>query len=135
MQTSSDDILERTRTREVTGVFHSRKALIAAAEDLLVSGVDRADIDVSASVDEVDRRMNYVPVPPEDLADIPATPRRSFLGEDDVLVTKMVIASVAGCAVAIGMAFLLVAHDMSPLSVGTISVLSGLVVAALRCQS
>jgi hypothetical protein len=116
------------RTREVTGVFHSREALIAAAEDLLVAGVDRADIDVSASVDEVDRRMNYVPVPPADLADIPATPRRPFLGEDDVLATKIVVASVAGCVVAIGMAFLLVAHDMSPLSVGTISVLSGLVV-------
>ena len=109
MQTSSDDILDRMRTREVTGVFHSRKALIAAAEDLLVAGVDRADIDVSASVDEVGRRMNYVPVPPADLADIPATPRQPFLGEDDVLVTKIVIASVAGCVVAIGVAFLLVA--------------------------
>jgi hypothetical protein len=40
------------RTREVTGVFHSRKALIDAAEELLVAGIDRADIDVSASVDE-----------------------------------------------------------------------------------
>jgi hypothetical protein len=26
------------RTREVTGIFHSRKALIEAAEDLLVAG-------------------------------------------------------------------------------------------------
>jgi hypothetical protein len=128
MQKSSDDILDRMRTREVTGVFHSRKALVAAAEDLLFAGVDRADIDVSASVDEVGRRMSYVPVPPADLADIPATPRRPFLGEDDFLVTKMVIASVSGCAVALGMALVLVAQDMSPLSVGTISVLSGLVV-------
>ena len=128
MQTSSDDILDRMRTREVTGVFHSRKALIAAAEDLLVAGVDRADIDVSASVDEVDRRMNYVPVPPADLADIPTTPRQPFLGEDDVLVTKMVIASVAGCVVAIGMAVFLVAQGVRPLSVGAISVLGGLVV-------
>ena len=31
MQGLSDDIVERTRTREVTGVFHSRKALFAAA--------------------------------------------------------------------------------------------------------
>jgi hypothetical protein len=59
MQASPDDILDRMRTREVTGVFHSRKALNAVAEELLVSGVDRADIDVSASVDEMDRRLNY----------------------------------------------------------------------------
>ena len=52
---SSKDILDRMRTREVTGVFHSRKALVDAAEELLVSGIDRAEIDVSASVDELDR--------------------------------------------------------------------------------
>ena len=127
MQTSSDDILHRMRTREVTGVFHSRKALVDAAEELLVAGIDRADIDISASVDELDRRMNYVPIPPADLADIPATPRQPFVGEDDVLVTKMVIASVAGCIVAIGVALLLVAQDMGPLSVSAISLLSGLV--------
>lgn len=129
MQTSSDDILDRMRTREVTGVFHSRKALIAAAEDLLVAGVDRADIDVSASVDEVDRRLNYVSVPPADLADIPATPRRPYLGEDDALTTKMVMASLAGCAVAVALVLLLVAQNqnMSPLAVGLTSILSGLV--------
>lgn len=131
MQTSSDDILDRMRTREVTGVFHSRKALVAAADDLLVAGVDRADIDVSASVDEVDRRLNYVSVPPADLADIPATPRQPFLGEDDALATKVVVASVAGCVVAVALALLLVTQNMSPLPVGIISILSGLVVGSI----
>ena len=32
LYTSSDDILDRMRTREVTGIFHSRKALLAAAQ-------------------------------------------------------------------------------------------------------
>jgi hypothetical protein len=30
MQGSSDEILDKLRTREVTGIFHSRKAVIAA---------------------------------------------------------------------------------------------------------
>jgi hypothetical protein len=58
MHGSSDDILDRMRTREVTGVFHSRRALLAAAQELLTAGIDRADIDVSASHDELQRRMN-----------------------------------------------------------------------------
>jgi hypothetical protein len=39
------------------GVFHSRNALEVAVQDLLVAGIDRADIDVSASHDELQRRL------------------------------------------------------------------------------
>src|SRR4030088_2389229 len=116
MQGSSDDILERIRAREVTGVFHSRKALVAAAEELLVAEIDRADIDVSASPDELQRRLNYQSVPPPDLADIPTAPRRSFMGEDDVLGAEATIGSVVGCAGAIAMAFLLVVRGVGALS-------------------
>ena len=59
MRASSDDILDRAPSREVTGVFHSRTTLEAAVQDLLVAGIDRADIDVSASLDELQRRLNY----------------------------------------------------------------------------
>jgi hypothetical protein len=128
MQGSSDDILERTRAREVTGVFHSRKALVAAAEELLVAGIDRADIDISASPNELERRLNYLSIPAADLADLPITARQPFTGDDDVLSTEAVIGSVAGCIAAIAMAFYLVARDIGPLSVGIFSVLIGLVV-------
>jgi hypothetical protein len=128
---SSEDILDRMRTREVTGVFHSRKALIDAAEELLVAGVDRADIDVSASVDELDRRLNYQSIPPADLADLPITPRRSLMGIDDVLSVETVAGSIAGSAVAIAVAFFLVVQDAGPLSVGILSVLSGLIVGGI----
>jgi len=128
MQGSSDDILDRTRTREVTGVFHSRKALIDAAEELLVAGIDRADIDVSASVDELDRRLNYQSIPAADLADMPITPRQSFMGIDDVLTTDAVVGSLAGCIGAVAMAYFLIIRGMAPLSVGIVSVLTGLVV-------
>jgi hypothetical protein len=127
MQGLSDDILERTRTREVTGIFHSRKALIAAAEELLLSGIDRADLDVSASFDELERRLNYASIPAADLADIPTVARRPFLGNDDELVTKAVAGSVAGCAAAVAVALLLVTEDINPLLVVIVAVLCGLV--------
>jgi hypothetical protein len=128
MLASSDDILDKVRTREVTGVFHSRGALLTAAEELLVAGIDRADIDISASPDELQRRLNYQSIPPQDLADIPIAARQPFVGEDDVLGTEAVIGSVTGCAAAIAMAFFLVAKDFRPIFVGILSVLIGLVV-------
>jgi hypothetical protein len=128
---SSEDILDRMRTREVTGVFHSRKALIDAAEELLVAGIDRADIDVSASVDELDRRLNYQSIPPADLADLPITPRQPFMGIDDVLSAEAVAGSLAGCIAAVAVAAILVARDTEPLYVGILSILSGLIVGGM----
>jgi hypothetical protein len=127
MQGLSDDIVERTRTREVTGVFYSRTALIAAAEELLLSGIDRADLDVSASFDELERRLNYASIPAADLADIPTAARRPFLGNDDELVTKAVAGSVAGCAAAVAVALLLVTENINSLLVVIVAVLCGLV--------
>ncbi|MDB5564273.1 MAG: hypothetical protein JWP84_839 [Tardiphaga sp.] len=128
---SSEDILDRMRTREVTGVFHSRKALIDAAEELLVAGIDRADIDVSASVDELDRRLNYQSIPAADLTDMPITPRQSFMGIDDVLSAEAVAGSIAGCIAAIAVAAILVARDTEPLYVGIFSILSGLIIGGI----
>jgi hypothetical protein len=131
MLESSEDILDRMRTREVTGVFHSRKALIDVAEELLVAGIDRADIDVSASVDELDRRLNYQSIPAADLADMPITPRQSFMGIDDVLSAEAVAGSIAGCIAAIAVAAILVARGTEPLYVGIFSILSGLIVGGI----
>ena len=130
MHGSSDDILDRMRMREVTGVFHSRKALLAAAQELLTAGNDRADIDVSASLDELQRRLNYASIPPADLADIPTAARQPFVGEDDTMTTEVVVGSAAGCIAALAMAFYLVARDLSPVSVGVLSVLFGLILGA-----
>jgi hypothetical protein len=130
MHGPSEDILDPKRTREVTGVFHSRKALIEAAEELLVAGIDRADIDVSASVNEIDRRLNYQSIPPADLADMPITPRQSFMG-NDVLSAEAVAGSIAACIAAIAVAAILVARDTESFYVGILSILSGLVVGGI----
>jgi hypothetical protein len=131
MRESSEDILDRMRTREVTGIFHSRKALIDAAELLLVSGFDRADIDVSASVDELHRRLNYQSIPAADLADMATTPRQPFMGIDDLLSAAAIAGSIAGCVAAIAVAFILLARGTEPLYVGIFSILSGLVIGGM----
>jgi hypothetical protein len=126
MAGTSDEVLDRTRTREVTGVFHSKKALELAAQDLLLTGVDRADIDVSASSDELGRHLNYQAIPPADLADLPTAPRQPFTGGDDLIGAEAVAGSVAGCAAAVITAALLVAWGLSPLLIGIVAVLCGL---------
>jgi hypothetical protein len=128
MHALSDDILEQVSSREVTGVFRSRKALIDAADDLLVAGFDRADIDVSASFDELQRRLNYHSIPPADLADIPTAARQPLIDQGDVLTTDAVVGSLAGCIGAVAMAYFLIIRGTAPLSVGIVSVLTGLVV-------
>jgi hypothetical protein len=125
----TDDILDRVPSREVTGVFHSRKTLEAAVQDLLVAGIDRADIDVSASLDELQRRLDYKSMPAADIADNPAAARQPFMGEDDVLNMAATVGSLAGCVGAIALAFYLVSRGAAPLAVGLFSVLSGLVIA------
>ena len=128
MHALSDDVLELVSSREVTGVFRSRKALIDAADDLLVAGFDRADIDVSAPFDELQRRLNYQSIPPADLADIPTAARQPLVDQADVLTTDAVVGSLAGCIGAVAMAYFLIIRGMAPLSVGIVSVLTGLVV-------
>jgi hypothetical protein len=102
---SSSDVLERTKVREVAGVFHSRQALEDAVEDLLVNGFDRTDIDQLASFDEFLRRLP-VPLAPEEAADLTTTPRQPVFTRDDVTLTLVItvslIGAIAGSTVAYG---------------------------------
>jgi hypothetical protein len=131
MHRLSDDILDRMRTREVTGVFHSRKALVAAARNLLVAGVDRADIDVSAPLDELQKRIDYKSIPAADLADMPTTARQPFVDEDDSLTTEVIAGSAAGSVAALVMAFYLVNQRMGSVGVVILSLLCGAIVGGI----
>jgi hypothetical protein len=92
------------KVREVAGVFHSRRAIEAAVEDLLLNGFDRADIDQLASLDEVRRRLQ-VYVSPEEAADLTPTPRRPVFTRDDITVMLVATASVVGAAAGTAVAF------------------------------
>jgi hypothetical protein len=98
MSQPSNATLDRTRVREVTGVFHSRDALNGAVADLLHAGFDRGgDIDVVASLDEVTKQLGiYVAV--EALADVPAAPRRPFFGLEDVTLVVATVAAIFAAA-------------------------------------
>jgi hypothetical protein len=114
--------------REVTGVFHSRTSLIAAAEDLLLSGFDRPDIDLGSSADRLKRESKCGPIPLVDLLNTPAAARQPFLDKADALGTTAVIGSISGCTAAVASAFFAIVQDMALLSISVISVLSGFVV-------
>lgn len=127
---STDTILDRSRAREVTGVFHSRRALDDAAQDLLLSGFDRSDIDLSASPDEVQRRLNYAVIHPADLADMPTTPRQPFFGDNDLLTAEAVASGVLGCVAAVGSALFLIIKGYDALAVAMWSILIGILTGA-----
>jgi hypothetical protein len=80
----ANNTIERVRVREVTGLFQASPELEAAVDDLLFAGCDRADIDYVAGADAIRKRLANVSVAPEEVPDIPGTPRQSFFTGDDV---------------------------------------------------
>src|SRR5258705_10429914 len=101
----SDAVLERRRVREVTGIVHSRAGLDAAANELLLAGFDRGDIDVLGSLTEIPKRLGPVYVTAEELADIKYAPRRPLVARDDVTVTSVVVASLVGAVCGVAVAY------------------------------
>jgi hypothetical protein len=122
---SSPDVLDRTKVREVAGVFHSRRAVEAAFEDLLLNGFDRADIDRLASLDEVRRRLK-VYVSPEEAADLTPTPRRPIFSPDDITAGVAVTGSMVGAAVGIAVVFVILASGGDGRSAGIAGTLAGI---------
>jgi hypothetical protein len=122
---SSPDVLERTKVREVAGVFHSRQAVEDAVEDLLLNGFDRADIDQLASMDEVRKRFNTF-VASEEVADLTRAPRRPAFTWDDIAVVLVVTASLTGVAAATAVAFGVLSSGGSESAAAIIGTLFGL---------
>jgi hypothetical protein len=103
MSYPSDTVLEVERVREVAAVFRSRDALYAAVDDLLLAGFDRADIDLVAEPDAVQRRLGTAAVPAEDLADVPYTPRRPVVAPEEstgVFAISVTMVALVGAAAA-----------------------------------
>jgi hypothetical protein len=94
MSTTSDQVIERAKVREVAGIFHSRGELDAAVDALLLAGFDRGDIDVLADLDEVQKVLGPVYVAAEELADIRHVPRRPFVAPEDVTGATAVVMGV-----------------------------------------
>ncbi len=89
-----DGVLERLMVREVAAVFHREDSLEDAIEALLHAGFDRGDIDIMGDIETVRRRLGTVYVPPEDIADVPSTPRRAYIARDDIATATAGVAGI-----------------------------------------
>jgi hypothetical protein len=92
-------VIERVKVREVAGVFDTREALEEAVEALLFAGIDRADIDVMAGLETVQKKLGGIYVPAEDLADRPEAPRRAFIARYEL---NGALAGIAGLLTYVG---------------------------------
>jgi len=124
MSALSELTIDRARVREVTGVFHSRKALQDAAEMLMLSGFDRADVDVVASIDEVRDRLG-VYVAAEELPDVPVVPRRPLIAREDITVPMATGVVLFGFAAAAAAAYSIIASGGESWSAAIAAALAG----------
>jgi uncharacterized membrane protein YeaQ/YmgE (transglycosylase-associated protein family) len=128
---SSDVVLDCAKVREVTGIFHSRDALDAAANELLLAGFDRSDIDVLGGLDEVPKRLGAVYVAPEELADVKQAPRRPLVSHDDLTAVNAVVAGTVGAVVGAATAYFLLVSGASGTAAPITALLVGVIAAAI----
>jgi hypothetical protein len=126
-----EPVLERRRVREVTGVFHSRDRIDSAANDLLLAGFDRGDIDILGSLTEIPKRLGPVYVAPEELAHVSRAPRQPFFDSDDLTVLNIVVASLVGAACGLATAFWMLQSGRTGAACVIAGALVGLFTAAL----
>ncbi|MET0708600.1 MAG: hypothetical protein ABWY82_17435 [Tardiphaga sp.] len=77
---------------------------------MLAVGIERATIDISASTDTLDRRLNDQ-AGPAGLADMPITLEPSFMSIGHLPSAEIVAGGIAGCVTALAIAALLVARS------------------------
>ena len=103
MSAPSDAVIERAKVREAAGIFCARGELDAAANALLLSGFDRADIDLVAR--DATREKLGIDIPPEEMPEVPGIPRRPLLGREDFVITAAMATGIlvfAGAAIGVG---------------------------------
>lgn len=128
MDDQNDDVIKQMRVREVAGVFHQRTHLENAVDALLTHGFDRADISLVEGRDEIRARFGGLDIPAEDLADIPAAPRRALIEREDISVTLVLIFALAACVGAIAAVWYMLDHDRGPIPTALAALVGALVV-------
>jgi hypothetical protein len=131
MSGSKDRVVERVKMREVASVFRSRERLESAVGQLLLSGFDRADIDISAGKDAIRERLGGISIPAEELPDVPGVPRQPFFAREDVAAPALILSSIAVFAVATIAAYVVVAAGGGAGSAAIAALLCAVVTGAL----
>ena len=129
MSQPADIVVERATVREVSGLIDAGAPVVAAIEVLLLSGFDRADIDVLANDDEVRQGLGSIEVPVEELPDIPEVPRHAPIKDDDVVSVSTLAIALPGAIGGIAGAIVAAAYDLG-WGESAVSVLACAVIAA-----
>lgn len=79
--------------REAVGVFQSEHALQLAADELLISGFDRADLSLLADARTVEQKLGHAYRCMTEIEDDPTVPKRAYAGSDSRTEAEGAIAS------------------------------------------
>jgi hypothetical protein len=91
----ADDPTGTMHVREAVGVVHSREQLEKLVERLTTAGFDRADIDLMASRDAIDRKLGTAYANSVAAAEVPGVPRRDLvLPSDEVSSTALIFGTL-----------------------------------------
>src|SRR3546814_20569860 len=69
--------------REAVGVFQSENALQLAADELLISGFDRADLSLLADARTVEQKLGHAYRCMTEIEDDPTVPKRAYAGRSE----------------------------------------------------
>jgi hypothetical protein len=90
------DVLEWTTVREVTGALPSHAMADATVDDLLLSGFDRADIDILAVGEPLRKQIGDDPGAALEIANVPDPPGQPFTAPEDVAGIYATLIGVVG---------------------------------------
>ena len=74
--------------REVVGVFHEEEGFLAAIDDLLGAGFDRAELSLLASDEAIEQKLGHAYERVQELEDDGSVPRVAFLDNDSMAEAK-----------------------------------------------
>ena len=80
--------------REAVGVFGGMKSMQAAADELMISGFDRADLSLLSREKKVEQRLGHSYDRVSELEDDPDVPTRAYIGSDSMTEAKTVIVAL-----------------------------------------
>jgi len=90
--------------REAVGVFGDQKSLRAAADELMISGFDRADLSILSRQKKVELRLGHSYERVSELEDDPNVATRAYIGSDSLIEAKAVIVMIPCFIGAVGAA-------------------------------
>ncbi len=80
--------------REAVGVFGDMTSMRAAADELMISGFDRADLSLLKRQKEVEQRLGHSYDNVSELEDDPDVPTRAYIGTDSLTEAKAAIVGI-----------------------------------------